>query len=88
MSKNLCEHLLTLKLEKVANYIAKAANFCSGNKKHQGSLLGLCLNCGVVRCNAEDNQCSFQHFYGTKHSMLLKMNEKAVHCYACQQDVF
>lgn len=51
MQKGVCEHLLGLKLEKVANHFAKAGKSCTGNKKHSETILGLCLTCGEVRCD-------------------------------------
>ena len=52
MSTTICEHLLQLKIEKVANYFAKAGKLCTGNKKHSGcTVLGMCLTCGEVRCD-------------------------------------
>ena len=52
MSKTLCEHLLQLRLEKVANFFSKAGKYCTGNKKHSAcNVLGMCLSCGEVRCD-------------------------------------
>ena len=75
MSKGLCDHLLPLKTEKIANYFAKTYQSCSGNKKHSDcDKLGICLSCGVVRCDDESNQCTYQHHYGTKHPVIYKIH--------------
>lgn len=85
MHKGVCEHLLALKLEKVANHFAKAGKTCTGNKKHTEAILGLCLSCGEVRCDSEQNQCSLQHSYGTKHPLVYRKDEQDVYCFSCKQ---
>lgn len=83
-----CEHLLNLKLEKIANYFSKCQFRCTGNKNHFNAFLDICLSCGQTRCvNFESIDCSYQHSYGTKHPLVFREKEKIVYCFGCQQNL-
>lgn len=32
-------------------------------------------------------ECSYQHSYGTKHSLVYRMQNATVHCFTCQQSL-
>lgn len=84
----ICEHLLNLKLEKIANFFSKCELQCTGNKNHLNAFLDICLSCGSTRCvNFDNTDCSLQHSYGTKHPLVFREKEKIVYCFTCQQNL-
>lgn len=81
----LCEHVLNLKVEKIANYFSKSSLRCTGNKKHTTGPQDICLTCGETRCQEFENlPCSYQHHYGTKHPMIYRIDQQEIYCFVCK----
>lgn len=87
MSKT-CDHLFNVKVEKVANLMARAVPRCTGNKKHFDASVDFCISCGETRClNFQQTECSYQHSYGSKHPLVYRSAEKCIFCFSCNQNV-